>query len=322
MINLSKEKKPNVFLIQKSGKRPAEHLVTTFPDRSYAEETINYKFYRNDSWDIRKRDQDFEKVNLHDYILVYCTGDVEESPKQIKYIYEVINKERVPEREVQIAIKNGKISEEEAKRFQDKDHILQLKPIHVLQRGIELPLIRKWVEEGKLSENMNNCGRLGFNICQVSYEDYESIINWEKLEEVPFEYAGYEDDVRSYLAQIPLEKTIGNEYKDFILYEDEGLSVGELFGTPVGQIDLLYRNKETGDFLVIEVKRGSDTSDKTVGQIARYIGWVEEQLAENNLVKGIIVSQGYSEKLKYAIKALKNCEVYTFEFKFEFKREL
>ena len=40
----------------------------------------------------------------------------------------------------------------------------------------------------------------------------------------------------------------------------------------VGQIDNLYQHEVRGDFLVVELKRAKDTSDRAVGQLFRYIG--------------------------------------------------
>ena len=77
-----------------------------------------------------------------------------------------------------------------------------------------------------------------------------------------------------------------------------------------GKIDLLCVNK-LGDFVVLEIKRDS-TSDKVVGQIQRYMGWVKENLAENKNVYGIIIMRKQDDddpqfiNLKYAIKANPN----------------
>jgi len=82
---------------------------------------------------------------------------------------------------------------------------------------------------------------------------------------------------------------------------------------------LLYQN-DAGDFLVIELKRTDDIADKAVGQIARYIGWVQENIGKSKNVKGLLVVRSASEELKYAVKALKNCELFTFEIQFKFNR--
>lgn len=45
-------------------------------------------------------------------------------------------------------------------------------------------------------------------------------------------------------------------------------------------MDFLAVERETGDFYVIELKRRA--SDKTIGQLARYMGWVQDELCKGN----------------------------------------
>jgi len=59
------------------------------------------------------------------------------------------------------------------------------------------------------------------------------------------------------------------------LFKDEEENSGENYATPIGYPDLLCVDKDTGDFVVIELKKGRE-SDKVVGQILRYIGWIED----------------------------------------------
>lgn len=281
-----------------------------------------FGYYRNDDWDVKKRDQDFGKARVGDYVLAYYTGDVEESPSQVRYIYEITGIERIPNEQIQKTLEQGKIKEEEANRLREKPHILRLKVHQMLQRGLELALIRKWVGEGKLSKNMNNCGIVGFNICQVSLEDYKTIIEWDKEAPVivslpePYEEMLRQYIVKKSIADKSLSKILDERYKDYKLYEDSNGKTGELYNTPIGQIDILYHNEKTGDFLVVELKRTSETSDDAVGQIARYIGWAQENLAKQHGVQGIIISQSASEELKYAVKAIRDCGFAVYEVRF------
>ena len=102
--------------------------------------------------------------------------------------------------------------------------------------------------------------------------------------------------------------------------ESDGRVTGELYDTKtVGQIDLLYQNAN-GDLLVVELKRTEDTPDKAVGQIARYIGWVQENIGKGKVVESILVARSASEELKYATRALKDCMLFTYEIQFKFNR--
>jgi hypothetical protein len=313
--------KKRVFLIQSSGK-PAEHRTTTFSDRTYADEVTKHNYYRHESWDIKTRDQDFGKAKVGDYILHYCTNDVESFPGQIKNIYEIIAIEGI-DADIEKALDKKKITKEEAEQLKKFPHILRLRLHTILNRGLELAQIRTWVEEGVLSSAINNCGRLGFNIGEVDSKDYETIIEWNKTQPpTPSQPLGalLEEDLRQYIASLPtLEPVLGEQYKWYRLYkEPDGRITGELYDTKiVGQIDLLYQN-ENGDFLVIELKRTDDTSDKAVGQIARYLGWVHENLGRNKKVEGLLIARSASEELKYAINALRSCKLLTFEIQFKF----
>lgn len=79
--------------------------------------------------------------------------------------------------------------------------------------------------------------------------------------------------------------------------------IGKYNTGEVGEIDLLLRNDNT--IIVVELKRKG--IDDTVGQILRYVGWVEENLKKpNEKVYGLIVAQEIDKKLHYAIKVAKD----------------
>jgi len=73
----------------------------------------------------------------------------------------------------------------------------------------------------------------------------------------------------------------------------------------------------TGSYVVIELKR-NQTSDDTVGQVLRYMGWVTENLQEKN-VRGIIVAGTYDEKLYYAQNMIQAVDVFLYEVQFKLK---
>ena len=65
---------------------------------------------------------------------------------------------------------------------------------------------------------------------------------------------------------------------------------------------------------MIELKR-NQTSDDTIGQVTRYMGWVLEHLQNEN-VRGVIVAVKFDNKLFYAQKVIKNVEVFLYEVGF------
>lgn len=116
----------------------------------------------------------------------------------------------------------------------------------------------------------------------------------------------YERDLRSFLVKNLSLLELGLE-----LYEDEGLTGVEF---PAGGrfIDILPVDARQG-FVVIELKV-SQGYDRAVGQLLRYLGWVEENLAEPpQSVRGMIVAREISEDLSLACRSVPNVELYEYE---------
>jgi len=103
------------------------------------------------------------------------------------------------------------------------------------------------------------------------------------------------------------------------VYADErSRSLGKLYTVEVGEIDMLCIDLDspTGDFVVLELKRRS--SDETVGQISRYMGWVQEKLCTPpQTVRGIIMAQEGDRHLEYALKVNPRITVKYINIKFD-----
>ena len=99
------------------------------------------------------------------------------------------------------------------------------------------------------------------------------------------------------------------------LCQDED-NTGRQFPTSIGSIDLLAKDVDSGDFVVIELKKNRG-DDAVVGQILRYMGWVREHMAEaGGSVSGIIIAPEVSDKLKYALKMVPNIRLFTYSVSF------
>lgn len=91
--------------------------------------------------------------------------------------------------------------------------------------------------------------------------------------------------------------------------------------TRVGRIDLFAIDKN-GYCVIIELKKGR-TADKVLGQISRYIGFIQENEANCKKVRAIIVGKNIDEKLKYAVKGARIlCNLYEFDFSVKFSKVL
>jgi len=80
-----------------------------------------------------------------------------------------------------------------------------------------------------------------------------------------------------------------------------GSSAGKLNTDEIGELDMLAKNKSGNKWLVIELKK-SPGSDRTIGQILRYMGWVKEKKAgEKDSVEGLIICGEYHLAMDYAL---------------------
>jgi hypothetical protein len=94
---------------------------------------------------------------------------------------------------------------------------------------------------------------------------------------------------------------------------------GHQLVTPVGRLDFLCSDRLANTLVVIELKRGRP-SDKVVGQVARYIGYVRAHLAERGQpVEGLIIAHDADESLRYAVAAFPGLRLMTYEITFQLK---
>ncbi|MBI4556337.1 MAG: DUF1016 family protein [Candidatus Hydrogenedentes bacterium] len=105
--------------------------------------------------------------------------------------------------------------------------------------------------------------------------------------------------------------------KEWAIYEEEGdPDRGYEFPCGVRRIDLLAKHKRQPRWMVVELKR-HQSDDQTVGQILKYIGWIQEHLAtENEKVEGLIISQEADGGLRCALKTVPNVRMARYEVDF------
>jgi hypothetical protein len=111
-----------------------------------------------------------------------------------------------------------------------------------------------------------------------------------------------------------------SHFRNWDLHEEDGEMVGYEYITTIGRIDLLARHKRESKWLVVELKRNK-SSDDTVGQTLRYMGWVAEKLAQpGDEVQGLIVCHASDEKLRYALMFARNVELMLYEVDFHLRK--
>ena len=93
--------------------------------------------------------------------------------------------------------------------------------------------------------------------------------------------------------------------------------VGQQYPTDTGQIDILAISKDKKTLLVVELKKGR-VSDNVIGQIQRYMGYVLEELTEENQkVKGVIIALEDDLRIKRALSVTNNIEFYKYQVSFQ-----
>ena len=102
--------------------------------------------------------------------------------------------------------------------------------------------------------------------------------------------------------------------EQLLLYND-GEQNGRQYPAETWSIDFLCLDTNN-NFVVIELKRGK-TSDATIGQLLRYIGWVKENLASiGQKVRGIVIAHDIDIDLRYALVSLQDVRVMTYQVDF------
>lgn len=87
----------------------------------------------------------------------------------------------------------------------------------------------------------------------------------------------------------------------------------------VGRLDLLAVDQQ-GRLVVIELK-GGRVDDRVCGQILRYMGWVAKNLANGARVRGIIVANEFTERVRFAAEAMPDVDLVRYEVRFSFSKE-
>jgi RecB family endonuclease NucS len=98
--------------------------------------------------------------------------------------------------------------------------------------------------------------------------------------------------------------------------EDNDPETAYEYPTDVGDIDLLAKHRTQPRWLVVELKRGQ-TSDDTVGQILRYIGWIRKHLAKpKESVEGLIIARSVDDNLRYAASEVPHVKLMEYQVSF------
>lgn len=197
------------------------------------------------------------------------------------------------------------------------------KPNNILPHRRQVKWYPNTIERTAMSEALrNSSGSIGTVSDITKYADeIETLIGGTR----PATIISTDTSVEN-ASEFPLEKHLEDFLvknwkqtelgKDYDIYEEDGELVGQQYPSDTGPIDILAISKDKKTILVVELKKGR-VSDNVVGQIQRYMGYVLEELAEDNQkVKGIIIALEDDLRIKRALSVTNNIEFYRYQINF------
>lgn len=123
-----------------------------------------------------------------------------------------------------------------------------------------------------------------------------------------------EKHLEHFLVQNWAQTELGQNYD---IFEEDGEMVGQQYPSDTGPMDVLAVKKDKSELLIVELKKGR-ASDAVVGQVLRYMGFVEQELAEpNQTVRGVIIAQEDDLRLKRALAVTPNVSFYRYQVTFK-----
>lgn len=140
-----------------------------------------------------------------------------------------------------------------------------------------------------------------------------TLISTDETVEDPAAFA-LETHLEDFLVQNWIHTELGKEYD---IYEEEGERVGQQYPTDTGAVDILAISKDKKRLLVVELKKGR-ASDAVVGQVLRYMGYVQEELAEDGqTVQGVIIALEDDQRIRRALAVVSNIGFYRYQISFK-----
>jgi len=203
--------------------------------------------------------------------------------------------------------------------------------LEALTIGDRITKTNNIIMDGFVNQSMPGSARLISEFCY--YEPVRSL--WKSGDEGPIsqkedeqpkefgprirdeDYLFYmESQLEDFIIENWDKTELGEKYE---LIEEDGELVSQQYGTKIGNIDILAKEKSSGKYVIIELKK-NQTSDDTIGQLTRYMGWIEEHKSNGQPTKGIIITGMYDERLYYAAKKISDVQIYIYKVDFKLGR--
>ena len=123
-----------------------------------------------------------------------------------------------------------------------------------------------------------------------------------------------EKHLEDFLVQNWAQTELGQDYD---IYKEDGEPFGKQYPTDTGPLDILAVSKDKKRLLVVELKKGR-ASDAVVGQTLRYMGYVQNELAEDGQsVHGVIIAHEDDQRIRRALSMTPNIVFYRYQVSFK-----
>jgi len=184
--------------------------------------------------------------------------------------------------------------------------------------------LNQTIDRTDMSEALrNSTGAIGTLSNITSYHDEiekliggvhpSTLISTDETVEDPAAFA-LEKHLEDFLVQNWALTELSKEYD---IYEEEGERVGQQYPTDTGAVDILAISKDKKRLLVVELKKGR-ASDVVVGQALRYMGYVQEELAEEGqTVQGVIIALEDDPRIRRALAVMPRIAFYRYQVSFK-----
>jgi hypothetical protein len=130
-------------------------------------------------------------------------------------------------------------------------------------------------------------------------EDYEDAIEAQCGSEDAIDDEGDDGFIREAHLRDYLAKNLGRIEQGLYLY-NQGGKPGVEYPIDAGRIDILAVDKD-GQLVVIELKVSRGTN-KAVGQLLYYMGWVDKHLCKDGRCRGVIIAREIKDDLRLAVQ--------------------
>lgn len=146
---------------------------------------------------------------------------------------------------------------------------------------------------------------------EAALDYYTRIGKWDVAKELTKKVDNVKEAEQK-LQQRLVEKQVENFYRDNLDLIEKGLQLyrdrrrtGQQFETPDGGIIDLLTVAVNRQFVVIEFKRDK-TSDESMGQVLRYMGWVRKHLSPTETVRAYLVAFDFDKYVTYALQGMQH----------------